>query len=142
MYRLLLALLLVVTLGSFGANLMEYGGATLHPQHGDRLAAAARRDGLLVQLYAATGRALLPSLEMESSAQGTAQEIYGAAFAVLDRQPAANDERTFTDMLRVPGVYRPAWRRASAYATPVLLALLLGAWIFRPRAIHSFPNQR
>jgi hypothetical protein len=142
MYRLLLAVLLVGALGSFGANLIEYGGATLHPRHGERLADAAGRDGLLVQVYTTAGRAILPPLQMEASALGTAQEIYSAAFAVLDRQPSATDERTFSDMLHVPGVYRPLWRRASTYATPVLLVLLLVAWIFRPRVIHSFPNQR
>ncbi len=142
MYRLMLAVLLLGLLGSFAANLMEFGGAALHPRHGERLTAAAARDGLRVQVYTAAGRALLPALGLEERARTSAQEIYGAAFALLDRQPAATDERSLSDMLDVPGVYRPAWRVLSAWATPVLLVLLLVAWVFRPRAVRSFPNQR
>ncbi len=142
MYRLLLLALMIATFGSLAANLMEFGGATLHPRHGERLAEAAARDGVLVESYTAAGRALLPRIGMQERALATAQDIYGAAFAVLDRQPTANDERSFSDMLDVPGVYRPAWRVANVWGTPVLFGLLLLAWIFRPRAIHSFPNQR
>lgn len=142
MYRLLIAVLLLGALGSLGANLMEYGGATLHPRHGKRLADAAARDDLLVQTYAVAGKAILPAIHLDGRAQATAERIYGAAFEVLDRQPSASDERAFTDMLDVPGVYRPAWRAANVWATPVLLVLLLLAWVLRPRVIHSFPHQR
>lgn len=142
MYRLLLALVLVAALASLGANFLEFGGAALHPRHGDRLASAATRDNVLVQSYTAGGRALLPALGLDDTARSTAQNIYAAAFESLDRQPSAADERTLTDMLTAVGVYRPAWRVANLWATPVLLGVLLLVWILRPNVVHSLPNQR
>ncbi len=142
MYRLTVLLIFVAFVASLGGNLVEYGGAALHPRHGDRLAKAAARDGVLVHGYTAAGRALLPPAGLAEHARSTAMAIYSAAFTALDTQPAATDERALSDMLDVTGVYRPAWRVANVYLTPVLLLMLLTAWFMRPRVIHSFPNQR
>ncbi len=142
MYRLFLALLFVAAFASLAANFMEFGGATLHPRHGDRLARAAMRDNVLVQAYSAGGRALLPALKLEDRARSTAQDIYASAFEALDHQPAAGDERTLSAMLAVVGVYRPAWRVMNVSATPVLFGFLLLVWIFRPKAVRSLPHQR
>lgn len=142
MYRLLLALLFAAAVASLAANFLEFGGAALHPRHGDRLARAATRDNLLVQIYTAGGRAVLPALKLDDSARSTAQDIYGAAFAALDNQSSAADERTLTDMLTAVGVYRPGWRVSNVWATPVLFGILLLVWLFRPKAVHSLPNQR
>lgn len=142
MYRLLPALILVAAVASLGANFLEYGGAALHPRHGDRLASAATRDNVLVQTYTAGGRALLPALGLDDAARSTAQRIYSGAFESLDRQPSAGDERTLTDMLSAVGVYRPAWRATNAWATPVLFGVLLLVWMLRPKVVHSLPNQR
>ena len=142
MYRLLLPLILVAAVASLAANLLEYGGVALHPHHGDRLVNAAKRDNVLVQSYTAGGRALLPPLKLDERARSTAREIYGVAFESLDRQPAAGDERTLTDMLAAVGVYRPAWRAANVWATPVLFAMLLLLLMFGPKPVRSLPNQR
>jgi len=142
MYRLLLALILATAVASLAANFLEFGGAALHPRHGDRLASAATRDNVLVQVYTAGGRALLPPLKLDDRARSTAQSIYAAAFKALDRQHSASDERTLTDMLTAVGVYRPAWRVSNVWATPVLFGILLLLLMFGPRTVHSLPNQR
>ena len=142
MRRYLPTALFLLALASLFANFMEFGGAGLHPKHGARLAQAAARDDVLVNAYVTGGREVLPMLGLGDRAVARAEGIYAPAFKRLETEPAVRDERSFSDVLDAPGVYRSATRRANVRATPVLIALLVLALLTRPKAVRSMQRQR
>lgn len=130
--------LLVAAVLSLLTNAIGWAGLGQDPTVGAIVRESARRESALVSTYLMLGDALQVVPGVQGMGSALAMSGYGPAFERLQAEPAAA-----MDVL-AQGGFGPVNEilRVNTWITPVLLALWLLAYYFRPRSVHLAQRRR